>query len=381
MAKSFRPGQLNPLTFSGRSSFATPDIITDNAMSVYHNSLSNLMAPNLLEGASEFTAVVLLSFKVDAPESSLFELIKSATVGTTSSDGPVGYCVCRIPEVHQYILDPAEAADPVSRAASIELHPIFEVRPSLLGVTITPGAGSVVKVRFLDSSYRHGEVTSIVVNTEPIDLDDIPTALHDAFAAGSMQQLPPMVSEDSAGFISEMRSSQLNQFSDAFLVALAANAQVESNYCANNAGDPRGTIQSTSPELAIRAKNCNESPVESYFCSFGYWQMNICSTGAGGQLFAEFYGIDLNNKVELYNAITNADKQFDFMYVHMQKLFGPVVFNDEVNGLSGEALAAYWGGRVAAECEKCKGCAVGQDKHMARKQLAADMYQAGTHIK
>ena len=91
MAKSFRPGQLNPLTFSGRSSFATPDIITDNAMSVYHNSLSNLMAPNLLEGASEFTAVVLLSFKVDAPESSLFELIKSATVGTTSSDGPVGY--------------------------------------------------------------------------------------------------------------------------------------------------------------------------------------------------------------------------------------------------------------------------------------------------
>jgi len=65
----------------------------------------------------------------------------------------------------------------------------------------------------------------------------------------------------------------------------------------------------------------------------------------------------------------------------MQELFGSAVFNDEVNGLSGEALAAYWGGRVAAEWEKCTGCAVGQDKHMARKQLAADMYQAGTHIK
>jgi len=381
MAKSFRPGQLNPLTFSGRAPLATPDIITDNPMAVYHNSIGNLMSPNLLEGATEFTAVVLLSFDTPPESSPLFELVKSVVSGVIGTGDKPSYCVCRIPEIHQYILDPAEANDAISMIALTELHPIFEVRPSLLGTTITPGPGSVVKVKFLDSSYRYGEVTSIIVNTEPIDMSEAlgagATAL---FADGLIQQLPPIVSENTPGFIGEMRSSQLGQFSDAFLVALAANAQVESNYCANNAGDPRGSISGNSA-LAIRAKNCNESPVQDYFCSFGYWQMNICSSGAGGQLFAEFYGIDLNNKAELYNAITNADKQFEFMFWHMQELFGPAVFNDEVGGFTNEVLASYWGGRVAAEWEKCKGCAVGKDKYVARKQLAADMYTAGTHIK
>ena len=174
MAKSFKPGQLNPLTFPGRAPLATPDIITDNSMAVYNKSIGNLMSPNILEGVTEFTAQVLLSFEEPPQSSPLFELVKSV-VGITTAEN-VSYCVCRIPEIHQYILDPNEAKDAASKIALTELHPIFEVRPSLLNITITPGPGSIVKVKFVDSSYRYGEVTSIILNTDPESVEETLTA-------------------------------------------------------------------------------------------------------------------------------------------------------------------------------------------------------------
>ncbi len=129
------------------------------------------------------------------------------------------------------------------------------------------------------------------------------------------------VSPDASAFVSKMKASDLGNFSNEFLLGLAANAQHESGFCANNAGDPNTTVSGERAH-AIEKPDC-KSRIRK-FCSFGYWQMNICGkasdTTYGGVRFAIYYGIDINDKETLYAAITDPDKQFEFMYHDAQTL-------------------------------------------------------------
>lgn len=305
------------------------------------------------------------------------------------------YAICRIPEKHSCLPKPDLNSNPDIKTMTeydlmlLSMHANVGTYYTAPGTDL-PGlsAGDIVMVVPKDGlilsvqeSAPHGpgqRKGSRVSGVEAFDNEPYSVRAED-FVAN--------VSPDASAFISKMKASDLGNFSNEFLLGLAANAQEESEFCANNAGDDRRTV-SGNGVYAIVEPNC--SGEVRYYCSFGYWQMNVCADKAGGQLFAAYYGIDLNDKETLYAAITDPDKQFEFMYTHMQTLFGNDVFASEVNGLTGEALAAYWGGQVADYWENCANCANPEENRtsyyrgtsgfIARENLAKSMYREGTHM-
>ena len=191
---------------------------------------------------------------------------------------------------------------------------------------------------------------------------------------------PPVISADAKAFVSEMKASPLGEFSTTFLTALAANAQHESNLCANNAGDRRDSVGGNG-EYAINAVSCTNARGD--YCSFGYWQLNVCSSSGAGQRFAEYYKIELTDKATLYKAIVDPAKQFEFMSVEMSKMFPELVYKEQMPGMSVGESARHMAQKIASEFERCSGCGCatcgGAWEMVARGNLAAEMIKNGTH--
>ena len=299
------------------------------------------------------------------------------------------FAICRIPEIHASIEKPD-----INRVANGDITPRDKMLLSMHGRYYTSP----------DENWIHGALNPgdiVLVNKEGIIISieekskfNLPDKGNNISARGAFRNAPYSVrasdaslnaSPNTSAFVEEMKNSDLGNFSEEFLLGLAANAQQESGLCASNAGDLRGDI-SGDGENAIYAPNCSNE--EGYYCSFGYWQLNICSSGAGGQRFAAYYRIDLNDREELYRAITDSNKQFEFMYSDMQELFGDAVFKSEVTDggvtYAGEDLARYWGGRIAKEFENCAKCggpsSTGDEEYIARQTIAAEMYRDGAHM-
>jgi hypothetical protein len=247
-----------------------------------------------------------------------------------------------------------------------------------------------VKVLFTDKNLKYARIVS--AEAGPIDANMILPAgarellanaggstLMSAFAdylAGG-QMIPagtPDIAPGTNAFINLMKGSPLRDFSPAFLAGLAANAQEESEYCANNAGDKRKDVGGNG-EYAITTNNCRGKRGE--YCSFGYWQMNICATNAEGQLFAKKFGIDLNNKEELYKAITNPNKQFEFMRERMAALFPDLVYLEQMDGKTLGETAQHAGQEIASRFEKCAECKPGAPGNIARGLLAKSIIESG----
>jgi hypothetical protein len=143
-------------------------------------------------------------------------------------------------------------------------------------------------------------------------------------------------------FYGRLRASNwFKSYSREFLIGLTANANNESGFRANADGDHR-----TSPDSTTIEVNGREA------CSFGYWQLNVCARGGGGQSFAKYFNIDVmapeNRTAEgpLYKAITDEEKQFEFVASHLADYptkYGP---QDSVN----------WARLIAVHFENCKEC-------------------------
>jgi len=156
-----------------------------------------------------------------------------------------------------------------------------------------------------------------------------------------------------------------NDYSDAFVAGLVANAQAESNFLATANGDLRGDVGGNS-EQAIQVGS-------NHYCSFGYWQLNVCS--GGGEKFAKRQGITdiVNNKEKLYKLITDSKTQIEYMVEYMKDLFGADVKKSNLT-------AEYWGRRIAVEferCSRCKAYGSGGDatSTVKRGAIAKDLYE------
>ena len=193
------------------------------------------------------------------------------------------------------------------------------------------------------------------------DLGRVARTVEFDYASARMATASPKA----AAFYKLLRQSFLpSEYSDSFVIGLAANAQAESNFVATANGDPRETVGGNSDQ-AIEVKG-------KYYCSFGYWQLNVCS--GGGELFAKKQGITdiVNNKAKLYKSITNGDKQIEYMVEYMKDLFGADVKDSSLS-------AEYWGQRIAVEFERCSHCYApdsGKDatSTIARGAIAKDLY-------
>jgi hypothetical protein len=184
---------------------------------------------------------------------------------------------------------------------------------------------------------------------------------------------PSGASADANAFIAKMKASpHLKDFSDVLLAGLAANAQKESAFCPENAGDARGDIATGNAKYAISSKNCSGRKKE--YCSFGYWQMNICAKGAGGQRFAEHFKIDLMDKKTLHAAITDPEKQFEVIAKEMINLFGDDVYKEGWDGWTGAKTAEWFGQEIAEKYERCSHCYKGDTSWVERGNVAADIF-------
>ena len=111
------------------------------------------------------------------------------------------------------------------------------------------------------------------------------------------------------GFFNALQDSHyFDGFTDAFLWGLTANAFHESGFRADASGDQRGSGNARGIQVG------NE-----YYCSFGYWQLNVCAGGGIG--FISHYNLIPATKAEIYAAITNQDKQFEIPNSFITKCF------------------------------------------------------------
>ena len=165
-------------------------------------------------------------------------------------------------------------------------------------------------------------------------------------------------------FYNRLRASiWFKDYSREFLIGLTANANNESGFVENITGDPRAAgTGDRGIEVNGRA-----------WCSFGYWQMNVCGAGFGGDKFAQHFNINVLDKEnrtaegELFKAITTEEKQFEFLSVLLEQK--RVKYHPQT--------AVEWARILAVEFERCHACAdlgAGRDSQTrARMNVAAGL--------
>jgi len=158
------------------------------------------------------------------------------------------------------------------------------------------------------------------------------------------------------------------------LAALAANAQHESGFHNDAAGDPRKGEKGWS----IATTDGSDGSTGNY-CSHGFWQMNVCGVGFGGHQFAEYYGISITDESGLLSAITDPSKQYEFManYLKTSRDFKQISSQDLYDGYTMEETAQLMAQKIAEKFEKCRSCAAGESSYIERGQTAAAIVYEG----
>ena len=146
-------------------------------------------------------------------------------------------------------------------------------------------------------------------------------------------------------FYTRLRASDsFSTFKDNFLKGLAANAQHESGLRSDANGDRRPRVADT-PAIEVGDHDS---------CSFGYWQLNVCSTTGAGRAFAQFFGVGYGSMVEkarLLVLINSEANQFRFMGQHMRTMFPT-----SQTGQSGTKTASQWAQEIGIQFERCAWC-------------------------
>ena len=190
-------------------------------------------------------------------------------------------------------------------------------------------------------------------------------------------------------FIQDMKNSPLGGASNAFLAALASNAEHESlDFCAATLGDHGTALRN--PSRAITKSACGQ-PEKSY-CSFGYWQINICANSGynndevrgAGKAFLGYCGTDQSElessnetKEEVYSKITNPQEQFTFMNQYMSSTipFNSYIRAPTFNGKSEKETARFYAQEVAQKFEVCATCDPSNDGNKKRASRAAEIME------
>jgi len=386
--------------------------LIDDAWRVISRGVSQKIKPNIFSNYGTMRAVVLYPFMMNSARNGQFSPTAAGYHGSGSAttDPATGQiiggneyvaCFARCPTLHSTLTNPFTLTTKQEKFAAIKDHPIFvseiEVGEGQKAIDfIIPG--TIIEVDFEDRINFKGGILKEVLAFKPSALPDwaqnIPGA-RQAFALGTSAMLafggddgagsqgpalgtgtPAGSSPNAAAFIAKMKTSpHLKDFSDVLLAGLAANAQKESAFCPENAGDARGDIATGNAKYAIKSKNC--SGRERDHCSFGYWQMNVCADGAGGQRFAEHFKIDLMDKEILHAAITDPEKQFEVIAKEMISLFGDDVYKESWDGWTATESAEWWGQQIAEKYERCRHCKHGDTSWVERGNVAGDIINKG----
>jgi len=231
---------------------------------------------------------------------------------------------------------------------------------------VAPPNGQIV--RFEGDPSKSGCVVLAEVTNKQILLPGgkIDRSFRDAMAPRfgmGIQPKPQKARPGDVTFFTKLQDSpHFSGFSEEFLAGLAANAKKESGYDVSAAGDTRKAPDPKNHAMLVGGE---------WTCSFGYWQLNVCSETGGGGSFAKafnLYGTD--QKEELYEAITDENKQFAWIAGEMKRLFG--------SGVSSGGTAKNWGEQIAIKFERCKHCGAGDSSTIERGDLAEKIHDLVT---
>ena len=369
----YQPGDLNP----GLNKFSFQDLLADpmsvgttnNSMDSVGETISRAIRPDKTRGkrSSPIFAVVLGGYIVEGQEAlSLNMAVESPVLATHTNRVTVLYV--RVPEL-THLPDPycnENTFTPIQREYLKGMHPTAAIPRNASGPSIV-FPGSIVEVEFIDGWTRAivkkvcGETTNLISQAQ----EATAAQAYATGTAGVFLGAPVKGAEGSHEFVELMKASpHLKDFSDPVLAGLAANAQHESGFVTNAHGDHKKGYTNVSN---LKVKERVERLSLGGYCSHGFWQMNVCADGGGGQRFAAYHNIPLTDKEALVAAFADQEKQFEVIAMEMRELFG-----DDV--VRGSETAEYYAGRISAEYERCHSCHKGGDQWTSRSKVSMGIY-------
>ena len=208
---------------------------------------------------------------------------------------------------HDFLPDPCDSTytdDPVQAEKLIAMHTLFVSKEEDGVGNSLPRKGSTVEVKLTKNVFSYnlqiGEHLKVVSNPQQpsannVECDSLQGIMNNAGSATSLANIPiptQRVASNGAEFMEKLRNSghyPVEQFSDAYLAGVAANASAESNFNASAAGDAlsyfeRLHIENPSKYGSGWIARIRQQAINGK-CSFGLFQFNVCG-GAGGSLLA-----------------------------------------------------------------------------------------------
>ena len=187
---NFVPGTLNPTPFKSKHKTYTTSMIIDDALSTHNKIISNNIAPDLYEGATVFTAIIVGVDYSDNEESALYQKLQSVLgpLGIMEASTTVYYCM--IPELHGHLVNPLTidpGEDPYYEDSISHQFPEFHIAAGSDVEQAQCVPGSLVTVEFSDGARQSGEIVRVV---KPNDDPNPPRSLSSAMALYNNQTSP-----------------------------------------------------------------------------------------------------------------------------------------------------------------------------------------------
>lgn len=307
---------------------------------------------NTAEGSYNlFENAMRKAIDFDAYDSDIFEakvltvptlittaLLKASKTNVSSSSIKTYACMVRIRgqlSTHKFLRDPCSIEDAMGPEARRKVFNLIQQHTKVFiyndGEPL-PKIGEIIEVRLERGSFgsfkadsaqfigvkagfeqanvgSRDECTSVIQNFESGDFE--------VRSIESYARIAPPSSAALDKFLNKLKTSGFfGGFSDNFLLGLAANAWAESAFDPKAAGDPRDSTAGGSAKAILatyKGKTTN-------WCSFGYWQLNVCPEIAQGTAFIKHFKLG-ENKVEILIALRDEEKQFQFVAKKMEEIF------------------------------------------------------------
>ena len=256
---------------------------------------------------------------------------------------------------HKFLPDPCDLPDSTSDKIADKIFNLIQSHTQVIlydnSTERRPKTGDVVNIKLERTGHSYNlqrakQYIGIAQDVDPLKISSVGRPecdnLADLFKKdGSVRSISTSLSapENTNQFFNSLKDhSAFAGFSENFLWGLTANAIAESGLRSDIGGDPESVIGK------------REFPPISEKCSWGYWQLNICSAGAEGDMFIRKNNLDPDQKREeaalnktdiepfpatlIYAGLINKDAQFEYVAARMRELFPS-------SCLSGSGISAY----------------------------------------
>ncbi|MHA2303699.1 MAG: phage tail tip lysozyme, partial [Candidatus Thorarchaeota archaeon] len=276
---------------------------------------------------------------------------------------------------HDFLPDPCDSTytdDPVQAEKLIAMHTLFVSKEEDGVGNSLPRKGSTVEVKLTKNVFSYnlqiGEHLKVVSNPQQpsannVECDSLQGIMNNAGSATSLANIPiptQRVASNGAEFMEKLRNSghyPVEQFSDAYLAGVAANASAESNFNASAAGDALSYFENNPDRFSQATIQRIRQQAINGKCSFGLFQFNVCG-GAGGDLLSKNgfpdnssgnYLTEQQKSNALTQVLTSMDKQIKYVsdYSKTNSVLKTITQTNDPN-IAGQYIAHYF--------ERCSHC-------------------------